>query len=89
MRDIPSAHEAARGVAALASAGASACHPPPSPPDPDPIEPTWSKVEGIARALEARAAEAPLDAIGVAPRSVTATDAEGWFARRGHGDTDE
>ncbi len=35
----------------------------------------WSKVKEILRSLKARTAEALLDAIGVALRAVTATDA--------------
>jgi hypothetical protein len=38
--------------------------------------------------LKARTAEALLDAIGVALRAVTTTDAEGWFAHCGYGNTE-
>ena len=49
----------------------------------------WSKVKGILRSLAARTAESLLDAIGEALRSVTAADAEGWFAHCGYGNTEE
>jgi len=75
-------------VAAIESAGAIACVLPPYSPDFNPIESMWSKVKEVLRSLKARTAEAPLDAIGVAPRSVTTTDAEGRFAHCGDGNTE-
>jgi hypothetical protein len=44
----------------------------------------WAKVKAILRSIKARTAEALLDAIGVALRAVTATDAQGWFAHCGY-----
>jgi hypothetical protein len=38
--------------------------------------------------LKARTAEALLDAIGVALRAVTPTDAHGWFAHCGYRNTE-
>jgi hypothetical protein len=46
------------------------------------------KVKEILRSLKARTAEALLDAIGEALRAVTTTDAEGWFAHSGYGNTE-
>jgi transposase len=86
--DNLSAHKDARVVAAIESAGAIVCHLPPYSPDLNPIESMWSKVKAILRSLKARTAEALLDAIGVALRSVTTTDAEGWFAHCGYGNTE-
>ncbi len=87
--DNLSAHKDARVVAAIESAGAIACWLPPYSPDFNPIESMWSKVKEVLRSLEARTAEALLDAIGAALRSVTMTDAEGWFAHCGYGNTEE
>ena len=87
--DNLSAHKDARVVAAIESAGAIACFLPPYSPDFNPIESMWSKVKGILRSAKARTAEALLDAIGEALRSVTMSDAEGWFAHCGYGNTEE
>lgn len=87
--DNLSAHKDARVIAAIESAGAIACYLPPYSPDFNPIEEMWSKVKEILRSLKARTAEALLDAIGMALRAVTATDAEGWFAHCGYGNTEE
>jgi transposase len=87
--DNLSAHKDAVVIAAIESAGAIVCFLPPYSPDLDPIEAMWSKVKEILRSLKARTAEALLDAIGAALRSVTMADAEGWFAHCGYGNTEE
>jgi transposase len=86
--DNLSAHKDPEVIAAVEQAGASVWHLPPYSPDFNPIEQMWSKVKEILRSLEARTAEALLDAIGVALRAVTATDAHGWFAHRGYRNTE-
>jgi hypothetical protein len=88
VRDNLSAHKDPGVVAAIEQAGALVWHLPPDAPDLNPIEPMWSKVKEILRALGARTAEALRDAIGVALRAVTPTDAEGWFAHRGYRNTE-
>jgi transposase len=87
--DNLNAHKDASVAAAIESAGAIACYLPPYSPDLNPIEPMWSKVKAILRSLKARTAEALVDAIGVALRSVTTTDAEGWFAHCGYGNMEQ
>jgi transposase len=87
--DNLSAHKDDGVIAAIESAGAIVCYLPPYSPDLNPIEGMWSKVKEILKSLKARTAEALLDAIGVALRSVTTTDAEGWFAHSGYGNTEE
>jgi transposase len=82
--DNLSAHKDARVIAAIESAGAAVCFLPPYSPDLNPIEKMWSKVKEILRSAKARTAEALLDAIGMALRAVTASDAEGWFAHCGY-----
>jgi transposase len=87
--DNLSAHKDAAVIAAIEAAGAIACYLPPYSPDLNPIERMWSKVKEVLRSLKARTAEALLDAIGVALRSVTTADAEAWFAHCGYGNTEE
>jgi transposase len=86
--DNLSAHKDRSVIDAIEQAGATVWHLPPYSPDFNPIEPMWSKVKELLRSLGARTAEALLDAIGVALRAVTATDAEGWFAHCGYRNTE-
>ena len=86
--DNLAAHKDETVIAAIKSTGATVCHLPPYSPDLNPIEAMWSKVKEILRSLKARTADTLLDAIGVALRAVTTTDAEGWFAHCGYGNTD-
>lgn len=86
--DNLAAHKDENVIAAIKSTGAIVCHLPPYSPDLNPIEAMWSKVKEILRSLKARTADTLLDAIGVALRAVTTTDAEGWFAHCGYGNTD-
>jgi transposase len=86
--DNLSAHKDAKVIAAIESAGAIVCFLPPYSPDLNPIEKMWSKVKEILRSLKARTAADLLDAIGEALRAVTITDAEGWFAHCGYGNTE-
>ena len=86
--DNLSAHKDPEVVAAMELAGASVWHLPPYAPDLNPSEEMGSKVKAILRSLEARTAEALLDAIGVALHAVTATDAESWFAHCGYRNTE-
>jgi transposase len=86
--DNLAAHKDARVIAAIESAGAIACYLPPYSPDFNPIEAMWSKVKETLRSIKARTAEALLDAIAVALRAVTMTDAENWFAHCGYGNTE-
>ena len=87
--DNLSAHKDARGDRGDRVGRCDRCgYLPPYSPDLNPIEKMWSKVKEILRSLKARTAEALLDAIGVALRAVTTTDAEGWFAHCGYGNTE-
>jgi transposase len=82
--DNLAAHKDERVIAAIESAGAIVCFLPPYSPDFNPIEKMWSKVKAILRSVKARTAEALLDAIAMALRAVTVSDAEGWFAHCGY-----
>jgi transposase len=86
--DNLSSHRDAGAVEAIERAGASVWHLPPYSPDFNPIEQMWSKVKEILRSLAARTAETLLEAIGLALRAVTATDAENWFAHWGYRNTE-
>jgi transposase len=86
--DNLSSHKDAGAVEAIERAGASVWHLPPYSPDFNPIEQMWSKVKEILRSLAARTAETLLEAIGLALRAVTATDAENWFAHCGYRNTE-
>jgi transposase len=86
--DNLSSHKNAGVVAAIESTGASVWHLPPYSPDFNPIEKMGSKVKEILRSQAARTAETLLEAIGVALRAVTATDAENWFAHGGYRNTE-
>jgi transposase len=86
--DNLAAHKVAGVREAIRAAEAGLLYLPPYSPDLNPIERMWSKVKSILRSLEARTAEALLDAIGVALRAVTAADAHGWFAHRGYRNTE-
>jgi transposase len=86
--DNLAAHKDPAVIAAIERLGASVWHLPPDSPDFNPIEPMWSKVKQILRSIKARTADALLDALGVALRAVTATDAQGWFAYCGYRKTE-
>lgn len=85
--DNLSAHKDPKVIRLIQRSGAAVWYLPPYSPDFNPIEPMWSKVKEILRALKARTAEALLDAIGVALGSVTGDDARGWFAHCGYRNT--
>ena len=73
------------GVAeAIASVGATAWYLPPYSPDFNPIEKMWSKVKAFLRKAKARTPEALLDAIATALRTVSASDAAGWYQSCGY-----
>jgi transposase len=82
--DNLAAHKDEQVIAAIEAAGAVVCFLPPYSPDLNPIEKMWSKVKEILRSLKARTADALIDAIAMALRAVTVSDAEAWFAHCGY-----
>ena len=82
--DNLSAHKNETTLALITAAGAQPCFLPAYSPDLNPIEMMWSKVKAFLRAAEARTAPALLAAIAQALASVTASDAQGWFAACGY-----
>ena len=57
---------------------------PPYSPDMNPVENMWSKVKTHLRQTKERCKEALFEAVGVALRTVTAQDAQGWFGQCGY-----
>ena len=78
------AHTSAWVREAIEAAGARLIYLPPYSPDLNPIEQCWSKVKTSLRAAKARTREALDDAITCAFRTVTASDAAGWFTHAGY-----
>jgi transposase len=77
-------HKAAAVRAALDRAGLAHRYLPPYSPDFNPIEPCWSKLKGVLRAVAARTAEALESALPDALAAVTPQDAQGWFRHCGY-----
>ena len=57
---------------------------PPYSPDLNPVENMWSKVKSHLRQVKERCKDVLIDAVGVALRTVTAQDAQGWFKHCGY-----
>lgn len=77
-------HKNAAVAEAIEAAGAEVWLLPPYSPDFNPIEKMWSKIRAFLRAIKARTYEALLQAIAAALRTVTASDATGWFTSCGY-----
>lgn len=77
-------HKTAEVERLVRSAGAEVWHLPPSSPDFNPIEALFSKLKAALRRAKARTAEALIDAIAEALRSVMPADIRGWFAHSGY-----
>jgi len=82
--DNLSAHKRASIGALIAAAGADLVYLPPYSPDLNPIEMVWSKVKSVLRTLAARTLDALDEAIVVALRAVSASDAIGCFRHAGY-----
>lgn len=82
--DNLSPHKSASIVDAIEAAGAEVWFLPPYSPDFNPIEKMWSKIKAFLRAVKARTYEALLEAIAAALKTITASDAIGWFESCGY-----
>lgn len=83
--DNLSAHKVA-GVQELVQArGARLLYLPPYSPDLNPIEPAWSKLKTLLRAVKARTNQALEEAISTLLKQITAADAAAWFRHCGIG----
>ena len=78
------AHKRPAIVAAIEAVGARVWFLPPYSPDLNPIEKMWSKVKAYLRKVKARDREQLWTAIGAALKTVTASDARGWFCSCGY-----
>jgi transposase len=82
--DNLSAHKNADAIRLIEEAGATVRPLPPYSPDFNPIEKMWSKIKEHLRDAKARTRQALDEAIAYALRTVTAQDAQGWFASCGY-----
>lgn len=82
--DNLSPHKSACIAEAIEAAGAEVWFLPPYSPDFNPIEKMWSKIKAFLRAAKARSYEALLEAIAAALKTVTESDAIGWFESCGY-----
>jgi transposase len=82
--DNLSPHKNPATLALLAEVSIGVRFLPPYSPDLNPIEKMWSKIKEALRAAKARTQRQLGREIARALRSVTATDAAGWFASCGY-----
>ena len=82
--DNLSPHKSAGIAEAIEAAGAEVWFLPAYSPDFNPIEKMWSKIKAFLRAAKARTYEALLEAIAAALKTITASDAIGWFESCGY-----
>ncbi len=78
------AHKVAGIREAIESRGARVQYLPPYSPDLSPIEPCWSKVKIALRKAKARTREALDSAVAHVLTTITAADAQHWFAHCGY-----
>ena len=84
LMDNLSAHKPKPVETALTKAGFKLLYLPRYSPDLSPIEPGWSKLKSVLRAVEARTPDALEAALAPALDSITPTDARGWFNHCGY-----
>jgi len=82
--DNLSSHKAPDIRERIESAGAYLWYLPPYSPDFNPIEQMWSKVKNALRTAGARTEETLYNAIAQALKTVTSTNAKGWFQACGY-----
>jgi transposase len=82
--DNLSSHKNSFDINKFTSQGVTIKYLPPYSPDLNPIEKMWSKVKTKLREYQARDADTLFQAIVEAFRSITASNAEGWFASCGY-----
>lgn len=82
--DNLSAHKAAEVESLITGAGCRLLYLPPYSPDLNPIEPCWSKLKTLLRAVAGRTKEALEEALTAVIQEITAADARGWFRHCGY-----
>ena len=83
--DNLSAHKVAGVRELIEAAGARLLYLPPYTPDLNPLEPAWSKVKQILRALKARTGETLENAVAQGLAAITPENAMAWFSYCGYG----
>ena len=78
------AHKVSSVIQTIQATGAELRFLPPYSPDFNPIEKMWSKIKAYLRKVKARTKEELWHAIGEALKTVTASDALGWFESCGY-----
>ena len=84
LMDNLSAHKPKPVETTLTKAGFKFLYLPRYSPDLSPIEPGWSKLKSLLRAVEARTQEGLETALAPALDSITPADAHGWFNHCGY-----
>ncbi len=84
LMDNLACHKTSEVARLIGAAGAEVRHLPAYSPDLNPIEQLFSKLKALLRSAAARTAEALIEAIGTALRSVRPADILGWFAHSGY-----
>lgn len=82
--DNLSAHKGGRVRELIEGRGCELVYLPPYSPDFNPIEQAFSKLKGYLRAACARSRETLMEVIGEALRTITASDAAGYFEHCGY-----
>lgn len=82
--DNLSPHKSPRAAEQIRHAGAELWFLPPYSPDLNPIEKMWSKAKAHLRRAKARTQQALDKAVAKALRTITPTDAQGWFHHCGY-----
>jgi transposase len=82
--DNLSAHKGGRVRELIEGKGCELIYLPPYSPDFNPIEQAFSKLKNYLRAACARSRDALMEVIGEALRTITVSDAEGYFEHCGY-----
>jgi transposase len=82
--DNLSAHKGERVRELIEAKGCELVYLPPYSPDFNPIEQAFSKLKSYLREACARSRDALMEVIGEALRTITASDAEGYFKHCGY-----
>jgi transposase len=82
--DNPSSHKGSRVRELIEERGCELIYLPPYSPDLNPIEEAFAKLKALLRRAGARTCEALIEAMGQALDALTASDARGFFERRGY-----
>lgn len=77
-------HKMPAVIAAIEARGAQVWFLPPYSPDFNPIEKMWAKLKAYLRKVKARTKEGLWQAIGDALKTITTSDASGWFQSCGY-----